>query len=76
MEIWSYIEILRNKKQSLFFQKDNVEIRLNALTNILEFGTPRDIQYLIPFLTDKNNEIQNATCNTITCLFSRSLLTI
>lgn len=71
MDIWNYIEILRNKKQSWLFPKDNLEERLIALNKILEDGQPTTIHSLIPFLKDKNKEIQNATCNTIIGLFAK-----
>lgn len=69
MEIWHYIEILRKQKQGLLFKKSNVEERLIALNKISEFGTPSTIHSLIPFLKDRNKEIQNATCNAIMYLF-------
>jgi hypothetical protein len=71
MDIWNYIEILSNKKQSWLFPKDNLEERLIALTKILENGYPTTINSLIPYLKDKNKEIQNATCNTIIGLFAK-----
>ena len=71
MDIWNYIEILSNKKQNWLFPKDNVEERLIALTKILEGGQPTTIHSLIPFLKDKNKEIQNATCHTIIGLFAK-----
>ena len=71
MDIWNYIEILSNKKQSWLFPKDNLEERLIALTKILENGNPTTIHSLVPYLKDKNKEIQNATCNTIIGLFAK-----
>ena len=71
MDIWNYIEILSNKKQSWLFPKDNLEKRLIALTKILENGYPTTIHSLIPYLKDKNKEIQNATCNTMIGLFAK-----
>lgn len=71
MDIRNYIEILSNKKQSWLFPKDNHEERLIALTKILEGGQPATILNLIPFLKDKNKEIQNATCYTIIGLFAK-----
>ncbi len=71
MDIWDYIEILSNKKQGWFFLKDNLEERLVASSKILENGYPTTIHSLIPYLKDKNIEIQNATCNTIIGLFAK-----
>lgn len=69
MEVWNYIEILRQQKQGFLFKKDNVEERLIALDKILASGYPAIIQSLIPFLKDSNKTIQNATCNAIVQLF-------
>jgi HEAT repeat protein len=71
MELWNYIQILRQKKQGWLFKKDNVEERLVALTKILELGYPSSIQNLIPFLKDDNREIQQTTCNVIIQLFKK-----
>lgn len=71
MELWNYIQILGQKKQSWFFKKDNLEERLLALTKILELGYPSSIQNLIPFLKDDSKEIQYTTCKVITQLFKR-----
>ena len=71
MDISNYIEILSNENQSWLFPKDNLAARLIALTKILEGGQPTTIHSLIPFLKDKNTEIQNATCNTIVGLFAK-----
>ncbi|QKG53268.1 hypothetical protein [Hymenobacter sp. BRD67] len=71
MDILNYLEILSNKKQGCLFPKDNLEERLIALTKILENGYPRIIYSLIPYLKDKKQEIQNATCNTIIGLFTK-----
>jgi len=71
MDISNYTEILSNKKANFFFPKDNVEQRLMALTYIMENGYPAVIHTLIPYLKDKNEEIQNATCNTIIGLFAK-----
>jgi hypothetical protein len=71
MEIWNYIEILRNKKRGWFFQKDNIAEKLIALEKISELGTPTTIHYLIPFLRDNDTEIQNKTCKVITQLFNK-----
>ena len=70
MELWNYIEILRNKKQ-WFFSNDNSDVRLNALTKILELGYPSIIPNLFPFLKDKNLEIRNANCKVIIQLFKK-----
>jgi len=71
MELWNYLQILRQKKQGWLFKKDNAEERLLALTKILELGYPSAIQPLIPFLKDENKEIQQATCKTIAHLFKK-----
>jgi len=71
MDIWNYIEILSNKKRSWLFPKDNLGERLIALSKILENGSPTTIHSLIPYLKDKNKEIQNATCNTVIGLFAK-----
>ena len=49
MDIWNYIEILSHKKQSWLFPKDNLKVRLTALTRILENGYPTIIHSLIPY---------------------------
>ncbi|MES2680930.1 MAG: HEAT repeat domain-containing protein [Bacteroidota bacterium] len=71
MEIWSYIEVLRTKKQGFIFKKDNTEERLIALSKIVEFGYPSAIQNLIPFLKDDDKAIQQATCNATIHLFKK-----
>jgi HEAT repeat protein len=71
MELWNYLQILGQKKQGWLFKKDNVGERLLALTKILEFGYPSAIQPLIPFLKDKNKEIQHSTCGVITQLLKK-----
>ncbi|MNU16922.1 HEAT repeat protein [compost metagenome] len=69
MELWHYIEILRQKKHGWFFRKDNQEERLLALTKILELGYPASIQNLIPFLKDDSKDIRYTTCKVISQLF-------
>ena len=71
MDIWNYIEILGQTRQNWLYKKDNIEERLIALTKILEWGHPSTIQNLIPFLKDRNREIQQTTCNVIIQLFKK-----
>ncbi len=71
MEIWQYINILKRPNKTLFFTKDNVKEKLNALKQIANEGSPTHIYDLIEFLKNKNKEIQNATCDTIIRLFNK-----
>ena len=71
MEIWEYLEILRNKKQGWLFRKHNTDERLDALTKISQFGQPGSIQSLIPFLKDDNKEIRHSACDIIVQLFNK-----
>lgn len=71
MDIWNYLEIVRNKNQGWLFHKDNLEERLFALTKISEMAHPATICYLIPHLKDRNKEIRNAACSTIVSLFAK-----
>ncbi|WP_156309004.1 HEAT repeat domain-containing protein [Sphingobacterium endophyticum] len=71
MEIWQYIEILRQPRKTWFFSKDNTAEKINALSNIAINGYSSDIYYLVDFLKDGNSEIREATVKTVINLFKK-----
>ena len=74
MEIWQYIEVLRQRKKIRFFLKkedDNFDEKINALTKIADKGSPTDIYSLIDFLKDSDEKIRHAVCETIIRLFKK-----
>lgn len=71
MEIWQYIEVLRQPKKSWFFSKDNTGEKLNALTKIASDGYPSLIYSLTELLKDNNGEIRETTCRTIIHLLKK-----
>ena len=71
MEIWKYIEILRQSNKAWFFSKDNTAEKIDALKNIYNNGYPSLISSLTGFLKDNNKEIREATCETIIHLFKK-----
>ncbi|MPR36322.1 HEAT repeat domain-containing protein [Salmonirosea aquatica] len=71
MEMWQYIEALRQPNKTWFFSKGNTEEKINALAKIANDGYPSLIYNLTEFLKDDNREIREATCNTIIHLFKK-----
>lgn len=71
MEIWQYIEILKQPQRTWFFSKHNTQERINALNKIADQGYPSLIYNLIEFLKDDNREIRESTCRTIIHLFKK-----
>lgn len=71
MEIWQYIEVLRQPSKTWFFSKDKTKEKINALTKIANDGYPSLIYSLTDFLKDDNKEIRDTTCRTITYLFKK-----
>lgn len=71
MEIWQYVEILRQPNKSWIFSKDKTEEKINALKIIANDGYPSLIYSLIEFLKDENSKIRETTCRTITHLFKK-----
>ncbi|MFI2743349.1 hypothetical protein ACG2LH_11465 [Zhouia sp. PK063] len=71
MEIWQYIEILRQPNKTWFFSKNNTEEKINALTKIANEGYSGLIYSLTEFLKDDNRKIRETTCRTITHLFKK-----
>ncbi|WP_437921621.1 HEAT repeat domain-containing protein [Sphingobacterium sp. LRF_L2] len=71
MEIWQYIEILRQPNKTWFFSMDNTSEKIDALTKIASDGYPSLIYSLTEFLKDDNKEIRETTCQTITHLFRK-----
>lgn len=71
MEMWQYIEVLRQPNQTWFFSKDNTEEKINALTKIATDGYPNLIYSLTEFIKDDNKEIRETTCRTIIYLFRK-----
>jgi HEAT repeat protein len=71
MDIWQYIEVLRQPTKRWFFLKDNTEVKINALTKIANDGYPGLIYNLTDFLKDENKEIRETTCRTIIHLFKK-----
>lgn len=71
MDIWQYIEILRQTNKKRFFSKDITEEKINALDKIANDGYPSLICSLMEFLKDDNKVIREATCRTITHLFKK-----
>lgn len=70
MDVQSYFSILSEKKGWLI-RRNNVNERLDALAKISEIGDEKNIWRLLPYLKDKNREIQIATCETISKLFGK-----
>lgn len=74
MEIWQYIEVLKQSKKTRFFLKkedDNFDEKINVLTKIADEGSPTDIYSLIDFLKDSDEKIRHAVCETIIRLFKK-----
>lgn len=74
MEIWQYIEVLRQPKKNRFFLKKeeyNFDEKINALTKIANEGSPTDIYSLIDFLKERDEKIRHAICETIIRLFQK-----
>ena len=70
MDVWGYLEIL-SKKDGWLFRRTNLGDRLNALAEISKVGSEHQIWNLIPFLKDRDREIQIASCDTISSLFAK-----
>ena len=68
MDAWEYLAIL-SKKEGWLFRRNDLDDRLNGLAMISEVGNEHHIGHLIPYLQDKNRQIQIATCATISRLF-------
>ena len=71
MDTWQYIEILRRPNKTWSFSKDHIDKKINALSKIANDGYPSIISGLIEFLKDRNKEIRETTCRTITHLFKK-----
>jgi HEAT repeat protein len=71
MEIWQYLQILREPKKSWFYSKTDIDRKLDAMTGIALQGHLRDIQHLMPFLKDKHKAMREAACNAILYLFKK-----
>ncbi len=71
MEIWQYIEVLKQPRRSWLFYKNYKEEKLNALMGIANEGHPGLICALTRFIKDENKEIREETCKTIICLFKK-----
>lgn len=69
MEIWQYIELLRQPNRTWFFSKGNTAQKIEALTQIANDRHPSHIDSLTEFLKDNNSEIREATCRTIIHIF-------
>lgn len=71
MEIWQYIEVLRQPDKIWFSSKGNIEKKIEALSQIANDGYPSLISSLIEFLQDKHKEVRDTACRTIIYLFKK-----
>jgi len=72
MEIWQYLEILRERKKGWFYSDTAISRKLEALTEIAMQGKLRDIELLIPYLKHDHKDVREAACNTIIYLFKKA----
>lgn len=71
MEVWKYIEILKESDGITFFSKDKTNEKIAALDKIAQYGSPSEISNLIFVLENKNQVVRETTCNTIIHLFKK-----
>ena len=71
MELWQYIQLLKQPSRTWLFSEANTREKINALTQIAEYGYPSIICSLMEFLKDDNKKIREATYLAITHLFKK-----
>lgn len=72
MEIWQYLEILKEPKKGWFFSDTDIDRKLIALGNIATEGKLSDIYPLIPYLKHPHKAIREGACNAIIYLFKKA----
>lgn len=71
MELSHYLEILSRPARRRIFAKEKIDDKIDALSKILELGTPGTIVHLLPYLKYRNSAVQLAVCETIGGLFKK-----
>ncbi|WP_020527079.1 hypothetical protein [Flexithrix dorotheae] len=70
MEVWQYLEILRQpNRKGLFSRNNHMKEKLFALQKLSETGTPNLIQDIFPFLKDNSEKIRAGAIHSIRVLF-------